>query len=250
MKTILLALSLLVPSLALASSGHGPKLDHANIDPSDVGSLQRGAKYFVNYCLGCHQAAYLRYEHIARDLELTHDLVKDNLMFTGIKIGDTLTNALPAAEAREWFGNVPPDLSLIARARGVDWLYTYLRTFYLDESRVPIGVNNLVFPGVGMPHVLADLQGLQKAVFVDEERKVDGETHTYKKFDRFEIVEPGSMSADEYDTAVRDLVNFMAYMGEPAEIERLHMGKWVIGFLILFGLLAYALKKEYWRDLH
>jgi len=115
---------------------------------------------------------------------------------------------------------------------------------------VPIGVNNLVFPGVGMPHVMADLQGLQKAVFVDEERMVDGEIHTYRKFDRFDLVEAGSMSADEYDTAVRDLVNFMEYMGEPAEIERLHMGKWVIGFLIVFGLLAYALKKEYWRDLH
>ena len=229
-----------VPLLSLAAGG-GAHLDKANIDLSDQASLQRGAKLFVNYCLSCHSAKYQRYNRMAKDLGLTEEEVKENLMFTTDKIGDTMEIAMPEEDAAVWFGTAPPDLSVITRARGVDWVYTYLRSFYLDESR-PFGVNNTVFPDVGMPNVLWQLQGAQRAVFHEEEGK--------KVFEKFEVVEQGSMTPQQFDNAVRDLTAFLSYVGEPIQMERKRLGVWVLAFIAVFFVLAYMLKKEYWKDVH
>lgn len=243
-KLIVAFLMAIAPVLGLASGG--AHLDDANIDLSDQASLQRGAKYFVNYCLSCHSAKYQRYNRMAKDLGLTDEEVKDNLMFTTDKIGDTMSIAMDPVAAADWFGTTPPDLSVIARARGVDWLYTYLRSFYLDDSR-PFGVNNVVFPDVGMPHVLWELQGAQKAVYKTEK---DSAGNDHDVFDHFEQVTPGSLSPEEYDTMSRDLTAFLAYIGEPIQMERQRMGKWVLLFIAVFFVLAYLLKKEYWKDVH
>lgn len=246
MKKLIVAFLLAVaPMLVQAASG-GAHLDDANIDLSDQASLQRGAKYFVNYCLSCHSAKYQRYNRMAKDLGLTEDEVKDNLMFTTDKIGNTMTIAMDPVAAASWFGTAPPDLSVIARARGVDWLYTYFRSFYLDDSR-PFGVNNIVFPDVGMPHVLWDLQGAQKAIYKTEK---DSAGNDREVFDHFEQVTPGSMSPEEYDTMARDLTAFISYIGEPIQMERQRLGKWVLLFIAVFFVLAYLLKKEYWKDVH
>ncbi|MCB1829984.1 MAG: cytochrome c1 [Chromatiaceae bacterium] len=238
-KLIVASILALVPLFALASgSGH---LDDADLDMGDQASLQRGAKYFVNYCLSCHSAKYQRYNRTARDLGLSEDEVKENLMFTTDKIGETMTIAMDPENANSWFGVTPPDLSVIARARGVDWIYTYLRSFYLDESR-PFGVNNVVFPDVGMPHVMWQLQGTQKAVFTEH----DGQ----KVFEKFEQVTPGSLSPSEFDAAMRDLTAFLSYVGEPIQMERKRLGIWVLLFIAVFFVLAYLLKKEYWKDVH
>lgn len=241
MKKLIVAFLLAaVPALGLAAGG-GAHLDDADVDLNDNASLQRGAKYFVNYCLSCHSAKYQRFNRTARDLGLNEEDVKANLMFGTDKIGDTMTIAMKAEDAAEWFGTAPPDLSVIARARGVDWLYTYLRSFYIDESR-PFGVNNVVFPDVGMPHVMWELQGMQKAVFHEK----DGN----KVFEKFEQVSPGSMSPEEFDTAMRDLTAFLSYIGEPIQMERKRIGVWVLLFIAVFFVLSYFLKKEYWKDVH
>ena len=241
MKKLLLALLLSVaPSLGWGASS-AVHLDDADIDLSDQASLQRGAKYFVNYCLSCHSAQYQRYNRMGRDLGLTDNEVKENLMFASDKIGDTMTVAMDPDDAAQWFGVAPPDLSVITRARGVDWIYTYLRSFYIDDAR-PFGVNNLVFPDVGMPHVLWKQQGLQRAVFTEE----DGKKH----FERFELVEPGMMDPEEFDSAMRDLTAFLSYVGEPVQLERKRLGVWVLLFIAVFFVLAYLLKKEYWKDVH
>jgi ubiquinol-cytochrome c reductase cytochrome c1 subunit len=240
MKKLIFAFLLaVVPALSMAS-GDVVHMDDANIDVTDTASLQRGAKYFVNYCMGCHSAKYQRYNRTGRDLGLTVDEVKDNLMFTTVNIGDTMTVAMDPQDAKKWFGVIPPDLSVTARSRGVDWIYTYLRSFYVDESR-PFGVNNLVFPDVGMPHVLWGLQGVQKLVT----KEVDGE-----HVSELEIAEPGSMSVEEFDGAMRDLTAFLSYVGEPIQAKRRAMGKWVLLFIGVFFILAYLLKKEYWKDIH
>ena len=241
MKKLIVAFLLAAVPVLGFSAGGGAHLDDADIDVSDQASLQRGAKYFVNYCLSCHSAQYQRYNRTARDLGLTEEEVKENLMFTTDKIGDTMTIAMNPVDAAAWFGVAPPDLSVIARARGVDWLYTYLRGFYIDEAR-PFGVNNIVFPDVGMPHVLWELQGMQKAVFTEE----DGQ----KVFQKFEQVTPGTMSAAEFDNAMRDLTAFLSYVGEPIQTERKRIGIWVLLFIAVFFVLAYLLKKEYWKDVH
>jgi len=228
-----------IPLLGMASGG--AHLDDADIDMGDQASLQRGAKYFVNYCLSCHSAKYQRYNRTAKDLGLSEDEVKENLMFTTEKIGETMNIAMDSQDANTWFGVIPPDLSVISRARGVDWLYTYLRSFYIDESR-PFGVNNIVFPDVGMPHVMWKLQGTQKAVFKDH----DGQ----KVFEKFELVSPGTMSPEEFDVAMRDLTAFLSYVGEPIQMERKRIGVWVLLFIAVFFVLAYLLKKEYWKDVH
>lgn len=238
-KLIVAFLLALVPLLGMASGGG--HLEDADIDLGDQASLQRGAKYFVNYCLSCHSAKFQRYNRTAKDLGLSEEEVKENLMFTTDKIGETMTVAMDAQDANTWFGVAPPDLSVIARARGVDWIYTYLRSFYIDESR-PFGVNNLVFPDVGMPHVLWKLQGTQKAVFQEHEGQ--------KVFEKFEQVTPGSLSPEEFDAAVRDLTAFLSYVGEPIQMERKRLGTWVLLFLAVFFVLAYLLKKEYWKDVH
>ena len=241
MKTLIVAFLLAVAPLSAWSAGGGVPLDDANIDLGDQASLQRGARLFVNYCLSCHSAKYQRYNRTAKDLGLTEEEVEQNLMFTTDKIGDTMNISMDAGDAEVWFGVAPPDLSVIARARGVDWLYTYLRSFYIDEAR-PFGVNNTVFPDVGMPHVLWELQGMQKAVFSDH----DGQ----QVFEKFEQVTPGSMSGEEFDSAMRDLTAFLSYIGEPIQMERRRLGVWVLIFLALFFVLSYALKKEYWKDVH
>lgn len=240
MKKLILAFLLaVVPAVSMAAGG-GVHLDDANIDVSDNASLQRGAKYFVNYCTGCHSLKFQRYNRLVQDLGLTADEVKGNLMFTTDNIGDTMTISMDPQDAEKWFGVTPPDLSVTARSRGVDWIYTYLRSFYTDDKR-PFGVNNTVFPDVGMPNVLWQLQGTQKAVVTE----VDGE-----KVTKLEMVKPGSVSAEEFDTVARDLTAFLSYVGEPAQLKRQSMGKWVLLFIAVFFVLAYLLKKEYWKDIH
>jgi len=243
-KIILSFLLAVLPGLTLAAGG-GVHLDKADIDLHNKQSLQRGAKLFVNYCLSCHSAQFQRYNRMARDIGLTDDQVIENLMFASDKVGSTMTVAMSRADGKTWFGAAPPDLSLVARSRGVDWLYTYLRTFYVDETR-PFGVNNLVFPSVGMPHVLWELQGVQKPVYKTVEH--DGESK--EVLDHLELVEPGKMTPVEYDQAVRDLVGFLSYVGEPVQLERKALGVKVILFLLVLLVVAYLLKKEYWKDVH
>ena len=245
MKKLITALLFVLPAAVMAS-GVGPHLEHANIDLSDKASLQRGAKLFTNYCLSCHSAAYQRYNRMGRDIGLTDAQVRDNLMFAGDKVGETMTIAMPQADAKRWFGNPPPDLSVIARARGVDYIYTYLKTFYIDEKR-PFGVNNAVFPEVGMPHVLWELEGLKKAIHKTE---VDHEGNEKTVIAGYEMVKPGKMTEAEYDEAARDLTAFLTYTAEPVKLERQRLGIWVLLFLAVFFVFAYALKKEYWKDIH
>jgi ubiquinol-cytochrome c reductase cytochrome c1 subunit len=183
---------------------------------------------------------------MAKDLELSETEVIENLMFTTDKIGDTMKIAMTEEQGTTWFGNPPPDLSVITRARGVDYIYTYLRSFYLDEKR-PFGVNNNVFPDVGMPHVLWELQGTQKAVYRLEK---DAAGHDHEVFDHFETVTPGILSAEEYDQVARDLTAFMSYIGEPIQMERRRLGVYVLVFIAIFFVFAYLLKKEYWKDVH
>jgi ubiquinol-cytochrome c reductase cytochrome c1 subunit len=229
-----------MPALALAAGGH-VHLDHANIDPDDTDSLRRGARLFTNYCLSCHSAKYMRYNRMGKDLGLTDEMVENNLVFTDSKVGDTMKVAMQGTDAGNWFGTAAPDLSVVARSRSVDWLYTYLRSFYIDESR-PFGVNNTAFADVAMPHVLWELQGLQKLNNPEEAK------HGHAP--EFEQVSQGSMTAKEYDAAVRDLVNYLNYMAEPNKQYRLEVGIYVILFLLLFTFVAYLLKKEYWKDVH
>lgn len=242
-KLIALIAFALVPVVGMASEGE-VHLDAANIDVSNEAAIQRGARDFVNYCMGCHSAKYVRYKQFTK-VGLTEDQVKDNLMFAGGKIGDHMTIAMNPDDAAKWFGAAPPDLTLVARIRGSDWIYTYLRSFYKDESR-PMGVNNVVFPNVGMPHVLLPLQGLQEPVYKEVER--EGKTH--KVIEGLELVEPGSMTPGEYDAMVRDLTTFLTYVSEPVQVERKHLGIWVTLFLVVLFVLAYMMKKEWWKDIH
>jgi ubiquinol-cytochrome c reductase cytochrome c1 subunit len=228
-----------------AAASEGVHLDYAAIDISNTASLQRGAKYYVNYCLGCHSAQYSRYKRVGDDLGLTTHQVEDNFIFTDKKVRDHMVVALRARDANTWFGKMPPDLSLIARAKGADWVYTYLRTFYLDETR-PTGVNNRVLPNASMPHVLWKLQGWQKAVYESGETDAAGKPI----LDHLELAEPGKMTPEEYDKTVLDLVNFLVYLSEPAKLKRLQIGFWVLTFLGLFFIVAYLLKKEFWKDVH
>ena len=244
-KYLVIVMLAMAPAWVLAAGGLGVTLDKANIDPTNKQSLQRGARIFVNYCLSCHSAALMRYERIGNDLGIDEKLVSENLMFTGGKVGELMTVATAADDAKEWFGTVPPDLTVIARARGVDWLYTYMRSFYRDDER-HIGTNNLVFPDVGMPNVLWELQGIQEPV-ITTEKGHDGVEH---KVVELELAEPGLLSPKEFDRTVRDLVNFLDYMGEPAKYERRQLGTKVILFLLVFLVLAILLKKEYWKDIH
>jgi ubiquinol-cytochrome c reductase cytochrome c1 subunit len=245
MKKLIGLLLILLSSQTIAASS-AYELESATIDIGNKASLQRGAKYFVNYCLSCHSAKQLRYSRMGKDLDISPELVGLNLMFTGEKIFDGMNISMRPKDAEKWFGVNPPDLSLIARSRGADWLYTYLVSFYVDDSR-PFGVNNRIFPKVGMPHVLSDLQGLQKAVYKEVELE-DGSVR--KEIDRLEIVEPGLMTDKEYSKAMNDLVNFMVYMGEPAQMERKDLGWKVLMFILLMIGVFYLLKKEYWKDIH
>ena len=239
---------LFVPTLALAA-GAQIKLDHAPINGEDRASLQSGAGHFVNYCLNCHNAGYMRYNRL-EDIGLNKQQILDNLVFTGAKVGDLMKISMDPKEAKSWFGVAPPDLTVIARSRaseagsGADWLYTYLRGFYRDAER-PSGWNNTVFANVGMPHALWELQGEQ----VLAEHKVQGEgymkTEMVLKLDK-----PGKLSKIEYDHMVADLVNYMVYMAEPVRNDRKTIGMFVLIALFLMFFLVYALKKEYWKDVH
>jgi ubiquinol-cytochrome c reductase cytochrome c1 subunit len=237
MKKIITLFALLMPLLAVANEG--VKLDHAPIDPNNQESLQRGAKMFVNYCLSCHSAAYMRYNRLT-DIGLSEAQIKANLMLAGEKVGDPMTIAMNKKDAKLWFGAAPPDLSVQARAyaNGPDWLYTYLRGFYRDDTR-PTGWNNTVYDKVAMPHVLWQLQG-QQVLKVDEKT----EEHTLV------LDKPGTLSPAEYDASVADLVNYLAYMAEPAKSKRMHLGLIVLLFLGLMFVLTYYLKKEFWKDIH
>ena len=241
----MLSVALLWPLSAFAAGGAAEGvMRHADIDVSNIYSLQRGARNFVNYCAGCHSAKYVRYNRIGKDLKLDDDLLRDNLMFGVGKTGATIQVAMAPEDAENWFGAVPPDLSLTGRSRGSDWVYSFLHSFYVDENR-PLGVNNKLLAGAAMPHVLADLQGLQKAVY---EAPHDGGGEPV--FTGFEQIAPGKLSSEEYDEFVRDLTNFISYMGEPIQVERRSLGVKVLAFLALLFVLAYALKKEYWKDVH
>ena len=237
---LLLIVSLLV-SPALLASGGGENLDSVYINLADKGSLRRGAHTFVNYCLSCHAASYMRYERMAADLEIDIPTLVDNLMFATDKPGELMTINMASEDAKAWFGVVPPDLSLTARSRGPDWIYTYLRSFYRDES-TPTGWNNTLFPSVAMPHVLYEWQGLREAHF--------DKSHGVSEFSGFEQIVLGEMSETTYDEAISDLTNFMVYLAEPAKLVRYGIGFWVMGFMLVFIALTYALKKEYWRDIH
>ena len=219
---------------------------------TDLPALQNGAKLFVNYCLNCHAAAFMRYNRL-RDIGLTEAQIKGNLMFATDKVGETMQVALNPKEAKDWFGATPPDLTVIARSRsaagqgtGADYLYTYLRTYYRDETKAT-GWNNLAFPSVGMPHVLWELQGQRVAKFV-EEKDAHDPAKTVHKFAGFEQVTPGTMTPQQYDAAVADLVAFLQWMGEPAQSQRVRLGVWVLIFLACFTVIAWRLNAAYWKD--
>ncbi len=253
--TLLIALAptFVVLNVALASSE--AHLEKVEINLNNKASLQRGARTFVNYCLNCHAASYMRYSRMAKDIGLTDEQVVENMIFPADfskdkngkpkKAGQLMTVAMSAEDGKAYFGTPVPDLSVVARSRGADWIYTYLKSFYIDESR-PFGVNNTTFPSVGMPHVLWELQGLNKAVKTKHTDEHGHESETVE----FETVVPGKLSPAEYDSAVTDLVNYLVYMGEPAKLKRYTMGVYVLGFLFLLFVVSYAMKKEFWKDVH
>ena len=245
----LLAVLALLPGFVFANEGAFP-LDRAP-ERTDMSSLQNGAKLFVNYCLNCHSASSMRYNRL-RDLGLSEDQIKNNLLFSGEKVGDMMTIAMRPADAKSWFGAVPPDLSVITRARassagsGPDYIYTYLRTFYKDDAR-PTGWNNLVVPNVAMPHVLWQLQGVRTAKMVEEADPHEPGKKVHR-FAGFEQVTPGAVSPQEFDTQVADLVAYMDWMAEPARETRKRLGAIVLIFLTMFAFLAWRLNESYWKD--
>lgn len=254
-----LAAMLLIPTLASASSG-GAAMQSAQIDLGDKASLQRGAGLFMSYCSACHSLGYQRYSRMAEDIGLTQEQVESNLMFTDAKFGEVMNTGLNATQGTAWLGKAPPDLSVVTRtkAEGADWVYNYLKSFYVDESR-PTGWNNTVFPAASMPNVLWELQGSQYPLTEPKHKNKHGEAEPCHKGEfqglcitGFSIPEhkKGSMSAEEFDQAARDISTFLAYVGEPSAVERQSLGVWVVLFLALFTLLAYMLKTEYWRDVH
>jgi ubiquinol-cytochrome c reductase cytochrome c1 subunit len=238
MKKLLIILLLTLSFDAIANEEI--ELQSAKIDLSDNESLQRGAKHFVTYCLGCHSAKHIRYLRIANDVGVDPQKVLKDIAPEGASIYDQLHSAMNKHDAEKWFGTQPPDLSLIARSRGPDWLYSYLKSYYVDASK-PLGVNNLVFKDTAMPNPLWQLQGEQHA----EQRKT-----IYGEYTKLIIEEHGTLSEKDFDLFVNDLVNFLVYVGEPVQLERQRIGKYVILFLLLFLVIAYLLKKEFWQDVH
>jgi len=241
---LLAALLGAAPGLA-AAAGPGFPLQSSGADVSNQASLQRGASLFMNYCLGCHSLQYVRYNTLAEGLGLTDEQVAENLRFTGDSPHDRIDIAMPADDASNWFGLAPPDLSLIARARGKDYIYTFLKSFYVDPSSRLTGANNKVLPGTSMPHVLWELQGLQEAVYRKEVRE-DGSTT--EVFDRLELVQPGSMTPEEYDQAARDLTAFLSWAAEPMQLERQRLGIKVLLFLLVLFGFSWLYYKELWKD--
>ena len=238
---ILLAVGLLSGGIAVADEG-GMELQHAGADINNVDSLQRGARNFMNYCSGCHSLTYLRYNRMGTDLHIPDTELVKNLMFTTDKVFDGVNIAMSKTDSENWFGKQPPDLSLMARERGADYIYSFLKGFYVDHARI-WGVNNLYLPNVAMPDVLASLQGLQKPVF-----KPDSSARMVLV--DVESMSPGAMKPEEYDQFVRDIANFLDYAGEPVKAKRQSMGVFITLFLLVFFVFAYLLKKEYWKDVH
>jgi len=241
--------SLLVVSACFATtpgfaSGGGADLAAADIDPDNINSLQRGAANFMNYCSGCHSAQYVRYTTIGKDLDLSEEMLVDNLMFNADKTFETIKASMPAADAARWYGTAPPDLSLMARAKGADHVYNFLKGFYVSPDS-PTGVDNLALPGTSMPHVLWELQGYQTAHFTDHNNEDGSVTMT---FEGFEQVTAGKMDSEDYDEFVRDTVNFLAYIAEPVRSERRKLGVWVLMFLTFFLIISRMLKKQIWKD--
>jgi ubiquinol-cytochrome c reductase cytochrome c1 subunit len=239
----LLGACLLLPLGAQAAGGAGD-LPDANINVNDTASLQRGAQLFVNYCQSCHSADFMRYKRIGDDLGLSDEAVMENLVFDpNKKIGETMSNSMKPEDAAQWFGKAPPDLSVIGRSRGANWLYAYMTSFYEDEFGQ---WNNTILPNAAMPHVMWELQGMQKPVY---KTVTEGSVET-QVVDRLELATPGLQSPEEYEQTVRDLVNFLVYLGEPAQLQRKDIGIWVMVYLALFTFIAYLLKREFWRDVH
>ena len=247
----LLSLGLVAGAAANEGGIHWDKFPEAKM--SDVAALQNGAKVFVNYCLNCHNAAFMRYNRL-RDIGLTEDQIKKNLMFATEKVGDTMKTSLDAKNAKDWFGGVPPDLTVIARSRadigkgsGADYLYTYLRTYYRDDTKAT-GWNNLAYPNVGMPNVLWELQGQRTAKYVEEKDAHDPKK-TAHVFAGFEQTAPGSLTPQQYDETVGDLVAYLQWMGEPAQGQRVRLGVWVLLFLTVFTVIAWRLNAAFWKDI-
>ena len=232
-----------VVGTALAAGGSDIPMEESEIEPDNINSLQRGARNYMNYCSGCHSAQYVRFNTIGAALELSDEQLVDNLMFNAEKTFETIRSSMPANDAARWYGTAPPDLSLMARSKGADYIYNFLKGFYIDEDS-PTGVDNLVLAGTSMPHVLWELQGFQEAIF--SESTNDGVTTL--KFESFQPVTAGSMDAEDYDEFVRDTVNFLAYIAEPIRAERRKLGTWVIIYLLVFLIIARMLKKQIWKD--
>lgn len=252
-KLILLLVASMAFLGAAQAAGGGPAWDKFPTQRlTDLAALQNGAKVFANYCMNCHSASYMRYNRL-RDIGLTEDEIKQNLIFTGAKVGETMKASIDPKDAKDWFGALPPDLTLVARSRadgskgtGADYLYTYLRSYYRDDTR-PTGWNNLVFPSVGMPHALWELQGQQRAVYADEKDPHDA-SKTMQVFKGFEPLVPGTMTTAEYNNTVADLVAYMQWMSEPMRGQRVRLGVWVMLFLAVFTVIAWRLNASFWKD--
>ena len=244
-RIIIFLYSILFSGIILASDGH-IKLDKANVNVKDYASLQRGAKIYMTTCATCHSIKYVRYKQLAKQIEIVDgsgdilvDVVQNGLMYSGGKITDNIVSALSEKDGQKWFGKSPPDLSLVARSRGVDWIYTYLRSFYKDDNKL-WGVNNIVFPDVAMPHVLLNYQGLKG---LSESNAHDNH------FVNLKLIKQGSLNETEYDLMILDLVNFLSYVGEPHQVARKRLGVWVLFFLSVLLVFTYLLKREYWKDI-
>ncbi len=259
MKKLFAVLMLAVMPVFSSAAEQGVQLDKVDIDVSDKAALQDGARTFANYCMGCHSAKFQRYERVADDLGIPHEVMLDNLVFTGAKIGDHMKIGMQPNDAKAWFGAAPPDLTLVARVRGTDWLYSYLRAFYEDPSR-PWGVNNKVFPNVGMPNVLAPLQGRQvigcKQVQIVEDGKkqydpLTGTPLTHEACDQLTVLpKTGALTEEQFDEKIKNLVTFLAYSANPVKLEHQRIGTYVLIYLAFLFVFAYLLKREYWKDVH
>lgn len=257
-KLIAVMILAVLPAFSFAAE-QSLKLDEVDVDLSDKAALQDGARTFANYCMGCHSAKFQRYERVADDLGIPHELMLEKMVFTGAKIGDHMNIGMQVNDAKAWFGAAPPDLTLVARVRGDDWLYSYLRSFYADPSR-PFGANNTVFPNVGMPNVLVGLQGNQVIGCKQVQTEVDGKRQfdpltgsplTHEACDQLTI-EPnsGTLTPEQFDEKVKNLVTFLAYSANPVKLESQRIGTYVLLFLAFFFVFAYLLKREYWKDVH
>lgn len=249
----------ILPVFTFAAGGHDVHLDKVDVDLSDKAAMQDGLRTFANYCMGCHSAQFQRYERVAKDLGIPEEVMLENVVLTGAKIGDHMKNGMHPADAKVWFGAAPPDLTLVARVRGNDWLYSYLRAFYEDPSR-PWGVNNKVFPNVGMPNVLGKLQGRQvvgckQVQLVDDGKKqfdpLTGTPITHEACDQLTVLpNTGAQTEEQFDETVKNLVTFLAYSANPVKLESQRIGTYVLLYLAFFFVFAYLLKREYWKDVH